>query len=371
MQFTTLHGSRLSSNGAFIRPIRGRRSNLVIKTNSKVEKILIKSDTKQAYGVKYKYSNGTDSKYAYASKEIIISAGAIDSPKLLMLSGIGPAEDLRKLNLEVIQDLPVGRNLHDHFYVTPVILNVTKTKPFPGTENLQNDVVEWLSTHEGPLSGLGMSDTFAYYRSSLERRPKLPDIQYFFYGFQSQKSRDSVSIEPYIPMVYYDTAILGAIVVAPKSRGYVKLNQKAPYDGPPEIQLNYLDDPRDKKVMVQGIRFAMKFASTKALKKRGYKSSSTFVNTGCEDYEPESDDFYECVVEKRVQPGYHTVGTCKMGPVGDESSVVSPDLKVQGIQGLRVVDASIMPVIPRGNPNAPTIMIGEKGSDLIKKDWLT
>lgn len=371
MQFTTVHGSRLSSNGAFIRPIRSRRSNLVIKSNCKVNKILIDGETNRAYGVKYENGNNRTFGHAYATKEVIISAGAIDSPKLLLLSGVGPAEDLRKLNIDVIRDLPVGRNLQDHFYVTPLIFNLTKSIPFPGGENLQNDVVEWLNTHEGPLSGLGMSDTFAYYRSSFEAQPDVPDIQYFFYGRLSRRANASATFGSQVPMSYYDTAVLGATMVAPKSRGYVKLNSTDPYGGQPEIQFNFLDHPQDKKVMVEGVRFAMKFASTEALKNRGFKSALTFGNRNCEDFgELGGDDYYECVVENAVQPGYHTVGSCKMGPIGDRTAVVGPDLKVHGLEGLRVIDASVMPVVPRGNTNAPTVMIAEKGSDLIKKDWL-
>ncbi|OXU26887.1 hypothetical protein TSAR_015184 [Trichomalopsis sarcophagae] len=369
-QFTAVHGVRQSTNGAFIRAIRSRRSNLTIKTKARVTKIVIGKDTKRATGVEYVITDHQCNlaKKAFAAKEVIISAGVIDSPKFLMLSGIGPADDLQKSNIEVLKDLPVGHNFHDHFLVRPLVLDSDLLKEsYPSTEDMQNDLVHWMNTHEGPLSNIGVSAVAAFYRSSRETRPGVVDIEYYVGAGTSEKSNQSTSFS-FIPTSYYDQVRVSALMLTPKSRGYVKLNETDPVGSQPIIRLNFLSDPRDAEIMIEGLRFARKLADTKALKREGLKDSKKPVSA-CENFEYESDDYLECLIKKTLSVAYHGVGTCKMGPVNDETSVVDPKLRVIGVSGLRVIDASVMPSVTRGNTNAAVIMIAEKGSDLIKQEW--
>ncbi|OXU31834.1 hypothetical protein TSAR_008283 [Trichomalopsis sarcophagae] len=370
-QFTNIHGARQSSNGAFIRPIRGRRTNLFISTNSRVTKIIIDKKSKKAIGVEYILltEKANNLKKAFARKEVIVSAGVIDSPKLLMLSGIGPVDDLRKLNIDVVKDLPVGHNLHDHVLASAVILNSQNVvSGLPSAERMQNDFAYWLSTHEGPMSNVGYTSVVAFHQTSHETRPGVPNIEYFAAGILAETSFQ-FSDFLFIPWAYYNVIGVAAILLTPKSRGYIKLNTTDPVNGNPEIQMNYLSHPEDVKVLIEGLQFSTKLINTTALSKDELTANALDL-PGCNESGLESDEYFECLIKKLMFPGYHAVGTCKMGPKSDKSAVVDPYLRVHGIKGLRVIDASIMPEIVRGNTNAPVIMIGEKGSDMIKKAWM-
>lgn len=369
-QFTSIHGVRQSTNGAFIRSIRNQRSNLTIKIKARVTKIIINDDTKRATGVEYVISQQQRNvtKKVFASKEVIISAGVIDSPKLLMLSGIGPADELQKSRIDVLKDLPVGHNFHDHFLVRPLTLDSDLLKEsYPSTEDMQNDLVYWMNTHEGPLSNIGVSSVAAFYQSSHETRPGVVDIEYYVGAGTSEKTNQSTSFS-FIPTSYYDQVRVSALMLMPKSRGYVKLNETDPTGSQPIVQLNFLSHPQDAEIMMEGLRFARKLADTKALENEGLRNLKELV-TACKNFDYESDDYLECLINRTLSVAYHGVGTCKMGPADDETSVVDPKLKVIGISGLRVIDASVMPKVTRGNTNAAVIMIAEKGSDLIKQDW--
>lgn len=368
-QAIVLDGERVSTNTAFIRPIRYKRKNLTVKTNAEAFKILI-DDHKRAYGVKYEKNGQIYT--AIATKEVIVSGGSINSPKLLMLSGIGPRKQLEDLDIKVIQDLPVGENLHDHVTFNGIIIALPNdTITLRDDNEVLDEVVEYYKKDikDGPLSGNGPVNSVSFYKTE----PDLlaPDVQY---------QVDSVKWKEYIkepvdydrttiyPTVFYDGLLPRTMNLVPKSRGRLCLNTTDP-NGPPMLYPNYFEDERDFDPIIKGTKFVLSLEGTKAFKEMGAR----FVRTplpACKDYEWGTDEYIICMAKSYTTTTYHPVGTCKMGPKWDSTAVVDPRLRVYGVSNLRVIDASIMPVVIRGNTNAPSIMIGERGVSWIIEDWL-
>ncbi|KAK5648824.1 hypothetical protein RI129_003716 [Pyrocoelia pectoralis] len=371
LQATVKDGERHSTNGAFIRPIRHKRPNLVVSPNAHVTRVLIDHNTKIAYGVEY-YLNGYLQR-AFAKKEVILSAGAINSPKILMVSGIGPKAHLSQHGIHVVQDLPVGYNLHDHTTIDGVVLTLTnKSVTTVNDQKRTSDIYHYKKTRRGPLSATGSLQVNAMVQTKYEKSSSQPDIQYSF---------DSVSVKNFFndpiltaqtnvnPLAYYDGLMVRPILLHPKSRGYILLNSTDPVYGPPLIHANTFKEEIDLLRIVEGIKQGLNLLHTKPFKKLNIKLANTPL-PACRKFEFASDAYWSCVARSYTSTIFHPVGTCKMGHKNDKTSVVDARLKVRGVKNLRVIDASIMPKIPRGNTNAPTIMIGEKGSDYIKVRWL-
>ncbi|CAH2058454.1 unnamed protein product, partial [Iphiclides podalirius] len=368
-QAFSLDGERVSANVAFIRPIRYRRRNLTIKTNAEAFKVLVNGH-KRAYGVKYTRDKLTYT--ALAKKEVIVSGGTINSPKLLMLSGIGPKEQLERLGIEVVQDLAVGENLHDHVTFNGMVISLANdTATLLNNEEVVKEVKRYHheDIKDGPLSANGAVSSISFFKT----RPDLPapDIQY---------QVDSVNWEEYIkepadydstrifPTGFYDGLMPRTMNLVPKSRGRLCLNATDP-NGPPLLYANYFGNEEDFVPLIKGIRYLLSLEDTNAFRNMGAR----FVRInlpGCERQEWGTDDYIVCLARHYTSTTYHPVGTCKMGPKWDRTAVVDPRLRVYGISGLRVIDASIMPVVVRGNTNAPAIMIGERGASWVIDDWL-
>jgi choline dehydrogenase-like flavoprotein len=367
IQFTVYNGSRQSANNAFIKPIHRKRKNLIIRTNAQVTRILIDQQTRSAFGVEYVCLKTKKIIRAYARKEIIVSAGAIGSPKLLMLSGIGPAEHLKEVNIDIIQNLPVGENLHDHTVLLPIIFDLKDGfKSNRNFEDMKTDLLHWIKTNRGPLSNIGLQRTVTFLQTSFEKRLGVPDIQVGFVGTLSEKNRCYNALTC-MTESYYDQARPFISLIATKSRGYVKLNISDPIQSHPIIYLNSLTNFDDFQRLIEGMKITERIAHTKAFKANGFRMRK---NEGCEKLKNNSKEYYKCIISKYSLTSFHPVGTCKMGPSYDAKAVVDYRLKVYGLDRLRVIDGSIMPTITRGNTNAPIIMIAEKGSDMIKEDWL-
>lgn len=337
-------------------------------TFAQVQKVLI-NESKQAYGVQYKRRGELIT--AIAAKEIILSAGAIETPKILMLSGVGPREHLEQHKIKVKADRRVGENLQDHVYVplTPLVHNDTSAS----LVNPLNLMAWWdYFVHgAGQYSSNGV-DGMAF-KSSKNCEPDWPDIQLHFLSY-SVASDHGICVrhlmgleekawkEIFEPLSHLDTASILATLVRPRSRGWIRLRSADP-SHQPIIDPQYYSNPHDIQVMLEALQFAQETLNTTAMKKhlRLHNAQHPY----CHHFLVDSESYLECIIQHMSATLHHPVGSCKMGPSTDLDAVVDPQLRVYGIKGLRVADASVMPVIPNGNINAPVIMIGEKAAHMI------
>lgn len=229
-------------------------------------------------------------------------------------------------------------------------------------------------TFIGPLAGVGsIPNTIAFVKSPLENKRTGPDLHIYHHQrikkeIELSGSYDGIS-PSYFPGPYYDSFAVTPRLISVKSRGTVRLNNTDPIWSHPKIKLNLLSDPHDLKTIVKGAQIASRLFETQLFKKMGIKKYTKPIKA-CEQYGIETSKYFECAAKKYSEPVWHVTGTCRMGPKNDSTAVVDPKLRVYGIEGLRVIDASIMPNIPSGNTYSPTIMIAEKGSDFIKSKWL-
>jgi choline dehydrogenase-like flavoprotein len=344
-QVTQRDGRRCSTADAYLRPALSR-SNLTVLTDARATGILIEGG--RAAGVRYLLRGKEET--VRAEGEVILSAGAIGSPHLLMLSGIGPADHLRDLGIPVLVDSPgVGSNLSDH----PVVTAMWRTPKTAGLweKNSVRALLRWRFRHSGPLtSNVAESGGFSRTRPSLPA----PDLQW--HAVPTPFQRGGLAD----PSTRAFSLLIALVEVS--SRGQVWLRNADPRHKP-VIDPAYLSDSSDIEPLVEGVTMAREFAGTGALGKacKAELSPGPDVRTDAEIRE---------FIRRDLVTLYHPVGTCAMG--GDSrlaltklTSVVDPELRVRGAEGLRVVDASVMPVVPRGNTNAPTIAIAERAADLI------
>ncbi|XP_060852755.1 glucose dehydrogenase [FAD, quinone]-like [Rhopalosiphum padi] len=376
LQVTMKDGRRCSTNTAFLLPTK-KRLNLHVKKQSTVTKIIIEKSTNKAIGVEF-VSNRK--KYrVYARKEVIVSGGTINSPQLLMLSGIGPKEHLKDIKIPLIKNLPVGKNLMDHVALGSLSVLINDTISLK-TQRLMRDpltLYNFLINNNGPLTIPGGAEALAFF--DLDRpgfadgHPNLElllvsglysgdDLTHTLFGLKAD-----IYNEVYKPTEKMDGFTVFPMIMRPKSKGHLWLENANPFHYP-LIDPNYFADETDLDVAVAGVRIFQQMLKTNAMK----KLNATLFDTplpGCARHKFDSDAYWKCSARQISFTIYHLSGTCKMGPVGDPTAVVDPRLRVHGVKGLRVIDASIMPEVPAAHINAPTIMIGEKGADMIKEDW--
>ena len=313
----TPEGERCSAAKAFLVPVLSRE-NLTIITNAQVQKLSFEG--KKCTGVIYKKAGELHE--AFSSKEVVLSGGAIGSPQLLMLSGIGNAKDLKEHGIDSVVNLPgVGQNLHDHILVS-VIFEAKQQIP-PPQANLLEAQLFWKSKPEMIVPDL---------------QPLFMALPYYSPGLEGPENAFT----------------LCAGLIRPVSRGEIKLNSANAEDDP-YLDPNYLGEQADYDAMYEAVKLCQQLGHTKAMSEWTKKE----VYPGKDKTEKEIEDY----IRNACETYHHMVGTCKMGI--DSMSVVDPELKVHGIEGLRVADASIMPTIISGNTNAPAIMIGEKAADMI------
>ncbi|XP_066987874.1 glucose dehydrogenase [FAD, quinone]-like isoform X1 [Macrobrachium rosenbergii] len=366
-------GYRCSNARAFLRPARNR-PNLHVALYTFATKVLIHSGMKRAYGVTYDRHDGTDLK-VLARKEVILSGGALGSPHLLMLSGIGPARHLAQFNISVIQDLPVGRNLQDHVASGPIF---TITEPVSLITNLISTfpaLVQYATLGTGPLTTFGGVEGLGFV-STDNSTDDWPDIEYHFLsGSHGSDDGDFFYKTLGLKRVYWDDFYrhlhkvhhftLITKLLRPLSRGFLQLRSTNPYDYP-EIIPNYFSREEDMYVLIEGIKKAVELGQTETFKRFGAQLFEHHL-PGCTDYALNTEEYWECYSRHLTLTIYHYSGTAKMGPYWDPESVVDPQLRVYGVGGLRVVDASIFPTIPSGNTNAPVTMVAEKAAHMIKQ----
>ncbi|XP_043270267.1 glucose dehydrogenase [FAD, quinone] [Venturia canescens] len=377
-QGTIRRGSRCSTAKAFLRPVRLRR-NIHTAMNSHVTKIMIDPLSMRAKGVEF-YRDGKK-QVVWAKKEVILSAGSINSPQLLMLSGIGPGEHLRHIGIPVLKDLPVGNNLQDH--VGALGLTFLIDKPVAIVQDrLQAAPVtmHYVANGRGPMTTLGGIEGYAFVNTKFANESiDYPDIQFHVApasiasdgGAQVKKVlglTDDLYDTVFKPITNKDAWTIIPLLLRPKSRGTVRLRNSNPFKNP-LINANYFSEPRDIATLVEGAKIALKLSQAKVFEQFGSRLHRTKL-PGCRHLQFGSDAYWECHIRHMTMTIYHPVGTAKMGPPTDPEAVVDSSLRVYGVRGLRVIDGSIMPTISSGNTNAPIIMIAEKGADLIKNDWL-
>ncbi len=348
-QVTQKSGRRCSAAAAYLTPVR-QRPNLTVKTGALATKVLIEGQ--RATGVELRTVFG--SRRLYAEREVILAAGAVGSPHLLLLSGIGPSESLRRHGLPVVADLAgVGRNLQDHVLVS-VVFRTREDVGLDHSETLGN-LIRYLLHQQGPYTS-NVCEGGAFVRTVPDR--ELPDLQFHFLP---TAITDHGFGEPTDQGINF-----GPTLLRPKSVGDISLRTSDPTD-PPQIRANYLHHPADLKVLMEGVRLSRRLAETQAL-------SAHIDFEVLPGNDTTTDEEIAAFVRRSAQTLYHPVGTCRMGPAAELSAnpedglpppVVDAELKVHGVDGLRVADASIMPEIIGGNTNAPAMMIAEKAADMI------
>ena len=336
---TQKQGRRHSAAVGYLHPALSR-PNLTLQTQALVSRILFEGT--RAVGIAY-LKDGAEEQVR-VNKEVILSGGAVNSPQVLLLSGVGPADHLRSMGINVVADLPgVGGNLLDHPFVS-VCYASTQPISLYGLETAEN-MQEYIEHQSGPFTS-NVAESGAF----IKTRPDLPEpnLQYHFapvyyinHGFTMPEGHGFT---------------VGPTLVSPQSSGRLSLRSTDPTQQP-AISANYMASEADLQVLVEGIKLARRLAQAKALDP--FRGEEMLPGR-----QVQSDEELIAYIRSSAETLYHPVGTCKMGQ--DDLAVVDEQLRVRGVEGLRVIDASIMPTIVNGNTNAPTIMIAEKAADLLR-----
>lgn len=341
-QLTQKNARRSSAAMAYLAPNR-HRPNLHIRTDTQVRRIVV--DNGVATGVEL-----IDGTVLKADSEVILSSGSIGSPRLLQLSGIGPADHLNSLGIDVVCDQPeVGANLQDHLDLY-CICEVSGPHTYDRYAKLHWSAIaglQYLFTRRGPVSS-SLFETGGFWYADPEARS--PDLQ-FHLGL-------GTGIESGVAAMPDGGVTLNSCYLRPRSRGSVRLQSDNPGDAP-LIDPNYLEDPQDREMSIRGLKLTQEILAQGPLKK--YIKAERLPGPGVRT----DDDYFNFICE-HSKTSHHPAGTCRMG--SDEKAVLDPRLRFNGIGRLRVIDASVMPTVVSSNTNAAAIMIGEKGADMIKQD---
>ena len=334
-------GRRVSAATAFLKPARAT-GRLTVKTHAHATRILFEG--KRAIGVAYQRERGGPVHEVRARRELILSAGAANSPKLLQLSGVGPAEFLQQMGIRVVHAMEdVGANFQDHYMVRTIlrVKGVTTINHTARGVRLLGEIIKWAL---GKPSVLAISPSVAY--AFTKSRPELPldDLQFHF-SPGSYASGVAGKLDDFPGMT------LGFYQLRPTSAGYVRLRSTDPFELP-AVQPNYLQSEEDQRVTIDGLRLARKLLHSEPLLR--YIERDEFPPASA----TRDDELLDCA-RQRGTTSWHFMGSCSMG------KVVDAELRVKGLEGLRVVDASVMPTMPSGNTGAPTMMVAEKAADMI------
>nr|XP_021190224.2 glucose dehydrogenase [FAD, quinone] [Helicoverpa armigera] len=377
-QATLNKGHRMSAAKAFLHPHK-RRRNLHILTDARATKVIIDPQSKRAYAVDY-VKDGKKHRVR-CRREIILSAGPIASPQLLMLSGIGPEEHLQSLGIPVLVNLQVGRVLYDHIAFPGVVFKLNTTNASllePKIATLPN-LIQWLHYGDGLLTTTGGIEAIGYIKTAVSGDPEnVPDIELLSLGGslildsggalrESWRLSENLFHETFGPLYGTDTWSAVIMLTQPKSKGYLELKDANPFSHP-KMYGNYLTDPQDMAAFIEAIKHVIQLGNSAAFKKYNPQLFIPEYPT-CRNTVPGSEAYWECAVRTMVITLHHQISTCRMGPLTDPYAVVDPELRVYGVDGLRVVDSSVIPRPTCAHTSAPAVMIGEKAADMIKQTW--
>ncbi|CAB3254024.1 unnamed protein product [Arctia plantaginis] len=368
-------GRRVSTATAFLNPI-SKRKNLYVIKHTFVHQIEFDKE-KKATGVKVTLIYG-ESQFFFARKEIIISGGTVNTPKILMYSGIGPKKRLRDLKIKVLSDLPVGKNLQDHVRI-PIPITLDTGAERRGEEFWQKAAAQYLIDQTGPhATNYDQPNINAFL--SVPDGKTLPDVQIDHNYFVPNTSHVATMCEK---VMFYNESICKQFVdwnsdkellfvlvslCRPHSRGEINIRFENTIEHP-IIHPRYFSDKRDMETFVKALKRVSEIVKTPTFK--DMKAELKRIKfEGCDDLEFESDEYWECMARTVTYHVFHPVGTAKMGKPDDPEAVVDSRLRVYGVKGLRVVDASVMPTIPSVNIQAAVMMIAERAADFIKEDHL-
>lgn len=371
-QLNTKHGRRHDGGTAFIDPVKDR-PNLTLLTNSYAIKIEIDPESKRATGVLF--ARGNKLYRVKANLEVIVCAGAFQSPHLLMHSGIGPSSHLESLGIPVILDLEVGTTLRDQSQYYGLVFSSNVSVP----KYTQQQQIRMFVDGNGPLAINGPNEGLGFIQTSYETIPNYPDIEYLI--------TPPVATSPYYQRLFrwnnqtldevygginanlYSSFVMYLINLHQESVGTVRLKSSSPYDYP-LIDTNFLSDPkgRDIGTLYEGIQYILKLIETEPFRKMNTRLQTKPLSA-CSKHRTYSKAYWYCALRQLTVNVYHPMSTCSMGPDPAAGAVVDYRGIVHGMQNLRVADASVIPLTTSGHPNAVCVLIGEKISDQIKSDY--
>uniref|UniRef100_A0A1I8Q2F6 Glucose-methanol-choline oxidoreductase N-terminal domain-containing protein n=1 Tax=Stomoxys calcitrans TaxID=35570 RepID=A0A1I8Q2F6_STOCA len=372
---TLANGLRYSTGKSYLGKIAGSRSNLKVIKNALVTKLNFDRAAQRVKSVEFLMQQKIPMKVKIA-REAIVSAGTVDTAKILMLSGIGPAAVLKPLNLTLHHNLPVGENLQDHVIVWTFFR--LPAEP-PNAWAKLNATYQYLLKHDGPLSTTGVASLVGFIKADASISPMYPDIELQHIAIRRgdvegmlnllKTLRMKTNLKDYFMKEIEKSDILGilAMPMRPISRGTIKIKSSS-YKDPPLINGGYFNENEDMELMMRGLGYIEFMEKTSVFRENNYGLMQLPLME-CDRFRFKSPAYWRCYASFMSNTGFHPVGTVKMGAENDDSACVDPELKVKGVENLRVIDASIMPYITSGNTNAPTIMIAEKGADLIREYW--
>ncbi|CAM2728730.1 unnamed protein product [Rotaria socialis] len=369
-QISTKEGKRWSTTSGYLLPAV-KRENFDLLINAHTCRVVF-DEQKQVTGVIVKRSSSLDNEEFIKGKEIILSGGTVGSAQILLLSGIGPREELEKLQIPVIVDLPgVGKNLQDHLMT--LLIYQTGIPTLSASDLTPENLQKWAIQGRGPLTSC-VVESLAWCQMSGHDKTQAPDIQIhmapltidaeLFKNFNCKPEVFEQYMKPHLTDELQWTILFLPTLLHPKSKGEITLASRDPLVHP-IINPNYLEDKEDVRKLVEACKLADKISRTEPLKVT-LKSMAKVMYI---DQVPENEDeFWESYIRKYTITVYHPIGTCKMGKEEDSMTVVTPDTRVKGVRGLRVVDGSIMPSLVSGNTNIPIIALAERAADLIKQN---
>lgn len=381
VQANTLKGRRHSAYRAYIEPIRSQRKNLHIVTLARVTKVLIDPETKQAYGVRLLYRNTLYT--IKASKEVILSAGAFNSPQLLMLSGIGPRDNLQDIGVPIIKELPVGKRMYDHMchFGPTFVTNTTGQTTFTTYSQFANITNFLAGDSATEASSIGGVESLTFVKLPQSTEPAdMPDVEFISVAgslasdegtalAKGANFRPDIYTKVYKPLADARQDHFSFLIMQfhPKSVGRLWLHSRNPLEWP-RINPKFFENSEDVEFILQGIKEAIRITEMPAMKKLGTRLHSIPL-PDCETHEFGSDDYWRCSIRVLSYTLHHQVATCRMGPETDPTTVVNAKLQVHGIGRLRVADTGIIPFPPTCHTNAASYMIGEKAADMIREMW--